>query len=58
MCHDTLMKITIATISSGPRLMMPLACYAKNENLGLVEIAANPGSREETPNSKSDYLVN
>jgi hypothetical protein len=31
--------------------MMPLASYAKNENPGFLEIAANagiPGTREET----------
>ena len=44
----TLKNITIAAISSGLRSMMPLASYAKNENPGLVEIAANAGTREET----------
>ena len=47
----TLKNITIAAISSGLRSMMPLASYAKNENPGFLEIAANagiPGTREET----------
>ena len=50
-----LKNITIAAISSGLRSMMPLASYAKNENPGFLEIAANagiPGTREETLISK------
>ena len=51
MCDCTFKKITMAAISSGLRSMMPLASYAKNENPGFLEIAANagiPGTREET----------
>ena len=61
MCDCTFKKITMAAISSGLRSMMPLASYAKNENLDLVEIAANAvvsGVQEEFPNSKNNYLVN
>jgi len=41
--------------------MMRLAFYAKKENPGLVETAANAvfsGFREEIPDSKNNYSVN
>tara|TARA_B100001105_G_C22151462_1_gene340355 strand:- start:250 stop:462 length:213 start_codon:yes stop_codon:yes gene_type:complete len=61
MCVYTFKKTTIAAISSGLRLMMPLAFYAKDEDLGLGEIAANAvtqGIQEEPPNSINNHLVN
>lgn len=48
-------------ITSFLRLMMRLAVYAKIENPGHLETAANavlPGTREEIPDSKNNYLVN
>lgn len=41
--------------------MMPLAFYAKDEDLGLGEIAANAVTQriqEEPPNSINNHLVN
>jgi len=39
MCDRTFKETSIAAISSGSRLMMPLAYYATNVDLGLEEFA-------------------
>jgi hypothetical protein len=61
MCDHTFRETSIAAISSGSRLMMPLAYYATNEGLGVEEFAADALTQriqEETPKSENNYLVN